>query len=268
MPNAERHVNADRGTVTEGGSAGAGPVGNKRRSRTGVALALLLPAITLGLVVSTQIRTQGERSPLTTRYQLTLVEAATDLRRQQAELRGELNSLRQQLDEIQRGGASLDSAALALQPEIEALRRAAGLVEERGEGVLVTLDDARLPASAGGGRIELSIVHAQDLTDVFNAAWSAGAQAISVNGERIVGTSACVGATIQINGVLMSPPFEISILGAPEPLLAELAGGRGLAELRRRGDSFGLGFQVARAVDLRAPAFAGPIRAKFAQVRP
>jgi uncharacterized protein YlxW (UPF0749 family) len=217
-------------------------------------------------VVSTQIRSQGERSPLTTRYQLTLVEAATDLQRQQAELRGELNSLRQQLDEIQRDGARQDSAAQALQPEIAALRQTAGLVEERGEGVVVTLDDARLPAGSGG--IELAIVHSQDLTDAFNAAWSAGARAISVNGERIVGTSSCVGATIQINGVLMSPPFEIRILGASERLFAELSDGPGLAELRRRHDSFGLGFHVTRAQDLLAPAFAGPIRARFAQVRP
>lgn len=246
------------------GATQSAPTG--KRDRPGIALALLLPAVTIGLLVSTQIRTQGDRSPITTRYQVTLVEAATDLQREQADLRAQLTSLRQQLDQIQRDGARLDSAAAALQPQIDALKRDAGLIEERGAGVVVTLDDGRLPP--GSGAIELAIVHAQDLTDIFNAAWSSGARAISVNGERIVGTSSCVGATIQINGVLMSPPFAISIVGAPEPLLAELNQGPGLADLRRRRDVFGLGLDLKRDNDLVAPVFAGPIRARYATVRP
>jgi uncharacterized protein YlxW (UPF0749 family) len=168
-------------------SGATGAAASEKRGRSGIALALLLPAVTIGFLVSTQIRAQSDRSPLTTRYQLTLVEVATDLQREQADLRAQLTSLRQQLDQIQRDGARVDSAAAALQPQIDALKRDAGLVEERGSGVVVTLDDARLPPRSG--TIELSIVHAQDLTDVVNAAWSAGARAISVNGERIVGTS-------------------------------------------------------------------------------
>jgi uncharacterized protein YlxW (UPF0749 family) len=238
----------------------------RRRDRPGIAIALLLPAVTIGLLVSTQIRAQSDRSPLTTRYQLTLVEVATDLRREQTDLRGQLTALRQQLDQIQRDGARLDSAAAALQPEIDALKRDAGLVEERGSGVVVTLDDARLPPASG--TIELAIVHAQDLTDIVNTAWSAGARAISINGERIVGTSSCVGATIQINGILMSPPFAISIVGTPEPLLTALSQGSGLADLRRRRDVFGLAFDISRDTDLVAPVFAGPIRARYATVRP
>jgi uncharacterized protein YlxW (UPF0749 family) len=237
-----------------------------KRGRPGIALALFLPAITIGVLVSTQIRTQGDRSPLSARYQLTLVEAATDLQREQASLRAQITSLRQQLDQIQRDGARLDSTAAALQPQIDALKADAGLVEERGSGVVVTLDDGRVPP--GIGAVELSIVHAEDLTDVFNAAWSAGARAISVNGERIVGTSSCVGATIQINGVLMSPPFVISIVGAPELLFAALNQAPGLADLRRRHSAFGLGFDLTRTNDLVAPAFSGPIRARYATVRP
>jgi uncharacterized protein YlxW (UPF0749 family) len=66
----------------------------------------------------------------------------------------------------------------------------------------------------------------------------------------------------------MSPPYAISIVGAPEPLLAEFDKGAGLADLRRRRDVFGLGFEVTRESDLIAPAFAGPIRARYATVRP
>lgn len=244
-------------------SGGPGTATERRRAAN--ALVVLVAALTLGIVVGTQLRTQVQRPALGSRYQVLLVEAVAELRREQADLRAQLVSLRGKLDEIQREGARLDSAALAMQPEIDGLRREAGLSEERGPGVVVTLDDARRAPATGG--IESAIVHALDLTDVFNAAWAAGARAISVNGERIVGTSSCVGATIQINGVLMSPPFEIAVLGAPEPLFAELTTGLGLADLRRRHDRFGLGFQVTRSTNLVAPAFSGPIRVRYAAAR-
>jgi uncharacterized protein YlxW (UPF0749 family) len=234
------------------------------RRRAPAALILLVPAITFGLLVTMQVGTQERRSPITSRYQLTLAEAVADLQREQGDLRREVASLRTQLVGILSEGARHDSAAARLQPELDELRRAAGLTTESGAGVIVTLDDGRLPT--GNRAIERAIVHAQDLTDVFNAAWSAGARAISVNGERIVATSSCVGATIQVNGVLMSPPFEISVIGDPERLSAEMSTGRGTADLRQRRDLFGLGFQVALSRALDVPAFTGTIRVNYARV--
>jgi len=227
---------------------------------------LLIPAVTLGFLLSAQLRTQAERPPFAGRYQLTLLEAVKGLEQEQAGLRAQLVALRAGLDEIQRDGARLDAASAALQEQIERLRRDAGLVEERGPGVIVTLDDARLPANARG--IERGIVHAQDLTDVFNAGWRGGARAISVNGERIVATSSCVGATIQINGVLMSPPFVITLVGAPEPLQAALIHGGDLADLRARHDLFGLTLEIAHASDAVAPAYTGSLGIRYAEPYP
>src|SRR5688500_15604166 len=106
MPREHR---LDMTTATRGEPSG-------KRNPPGLAIALLLPAVTLGLFVSTQIRAQSDRSLLTVRYQLTLVEVATDLQREQTDLRAQLATLRRELDEIQRDGALLDSAAAALQP--------------------------------------------------------------------------------------------------------------------------------------------------------
>lgn len=237
----------------------------ERRAPHG-ALVLLIPALTLGVLVGTQLRTQAERPALAGRYQITLLEAVRSLEQEQARLRAELVDLRAGLDAIQSDGARLDTASAALRERIQGLSREAGLVEERGPGVVVTLDDARLPATTIG--IERGIVHAQDLTDVFNAGWRGGARAISVNGERITAASACVGATIQINGVLMSPPFVVTIIGTPEPLLAALTEGSDLADLRARRDLFGLGLDVSRVDVATAPAYTGALAVRFAESRP
>lgn len=208
------------------------------------------------------MRALSDRPPLAARYQLTLLEAVKDLETEQAALQKQLGELRAGLDAIQHDGARLDAASAAVVAQVEELKRAAGLAQETGDGIRVTIDDARLPANSPS--IERGIIHAQDLTDIFNAAWRGGARAISVNGEWIVGSSACVGATIQVNGVLMSPPFEIAVIGPADALVRSLNEGRDLADLRLRGDLLGLLFEFAPVIGLVVPAYTGPLSVRYA----
>lgn len=236
-----------------------------RRTHSAHALVLAGPALLLGLVLATQAQT-ASRLPLSaTRYSVPLVEAAIQLQREQAILKAEVVTLRAELDDVLRQQAALGGQAAAIQPEIERLKRAVGLTPRSGAGVVVTLDDARLPASAPTRAIEAGIIHSQDITDVFNAAWKAGAEAISVNGERITSASACVGAVIQINGTLISPPFVINLLGPRDGLYAALIDARELSELKRRRDAFGTGVKIERADMLEVPAFSGPLNARYAR---
>ncbi len=236
------------------------------RARSARGLVLLVPALLLGLLVTVQWRTQSGRTPAVTRYQVPLAEAVVDLQREQTRLKQQIADLRARLDAIQGQGATLDARAGALQHEVNALKVGAGLTAVSGSGVTVTLEDARLPAATNRKVIELAIVHSQDITDVFNAAWKARARAISVNGERITVTSACVGAVIQINGTLLSPPFVVSILGPTEELYAALSAPAELGDLKRRREAFGLGLQIARAEALEIPAYTGPLAVRHAAI--
>ncbi len=238
---------------------------DRQRTRSAHALTLAGPALLLGLALATQAQSSS-RLPLTaTRYNVPLVEAAIQLQREQASLKAEVVALRAELDDVLRQQAALGGRAAAIQPEIERLQRAVGLTPRSGAGVVVTLDDARLPAGAPPRAIEAGIIHSQDITDVFNAAWRAGAEAISVNGERITSASACVGAVIQINGTLLSPPFVINALGPRDQLYAALIDARELNDLKRRRDAFGTGLKIERGDVLEVPAFSGPIKIRFAQ---
>lgn len=237
--------------------------------RTRVALVLLVPAFLLGLTAVTQIQSQARRSVVTSPYtsgdSAFLVPAALSLQREGNTLRQQLAAVRAELDAVQTQGARLSGEAAALQGQIEALKVAAGLTAAAGPGIIVTLDDARLPASFNSQAIAQAIVHSQDLTDVFNAAWKGGAHAIAVNNERITGASACVGATIQINGTLMSPPFVIAIIGPTDRLREVLSDPRQLPDLQARQRSFGLHFTIAPADDLQVPGFSGPVVVRYAR---
>ena len=228
---------------------------------------LVVPALLLGLAVGIQWQTQATRSPISARYSADLADAATEMQREQDALKRELASLRDQLDGVQQQAASLDGRAAALKDRIDGLRAESGLTDEHGEGVVITLDDGRLPATAPRRSIELAIVHSQDITDVFNAAWKAGAHGIAVNGERITSATACVGATIQVNGRLMSPPFVMSVLGPTDQLLVTLGDPAQLTDLKRRSEAYGLRLLVERADAVELPAYTGAIVVRNAAPR-
>lgn len=231
-------------------------------------LVLVVPTLLLGIVIGIQWQTQSTRSPIASRYTADLADAATDMQRQQDDLRGEVAQLRARLDAVQAQAGGLDDRVAGIARRIDALKDASGLAPMAGAGVTVTLDDGRLPASAPRRSIELAIVHSQDITDVFNAAWKAGATGMAVNGERITSATACVGSTIQINGRLMSPPFVVSVVGAPDRLFRSLAEGGELRDLKRRSELYGLRLQIDRPAEVKLPAYTGTIPVRRATPLP
>jgi uncharacterized protein YlxW (UPF0749 family) len=220
---------------------------------------LFLPTLLLGLVVGVQWQTQATRSPIASRYSADLAESATEMQHEQDSLKDQIADLRSRLETIQTQAATVDDRTASLTKQIDDLRQVSGLTALAGSGVVVTLDDGRLSASAPRRSIELAIVHSQDITDVFNAAWKAGAVGIAVNGERITSATACVGSTIQVNGRLMSPPFVVSILGPSDRMLRALSEANALRDLKRRSEIYGLRISVDGATDVKLPAYTGPI---------
>src|SRR5205807_9178206 len=79
----------------------------------------------------------------------------------------------------------------------------------------VVLDDSDLKHSPSGNVNDL-VIHSQDVQAVVNALWRSGAEAVSINKERLVSTSAvlCVGNTLLLNGTVHSPPYDIVAIGA------------------------------------------------------
>ena len=237
------------------------------RSRLSHSLVLLLPAVLFGLLVSVQWRTQSERNELTVRYNTPLLDAAKTLQKEQDALKLQLAGLRAELDQIQASASTQSDAARELQARIDELKTVAGLTERTGDGVIVFLDDARGAAAAKD--IEKSICHNTDLTDIVNQAWRGGATAIAINDERIVGSSSiyCVGSTIMVNGTLMSPPFNVLVIGPQNELLATYDDPSQLRDIKQRRDVYGLGFRVSRASGLHVPPYRGALNVRYATPR-
>jgi uncharacterized protein YlxW (UPF0749 family) len=108
------------------------------------------------------------------------------------------------------------------------------------------------------------VVHSQDVQAAVNALWRSGAEAVSINGQRLVGTSAvlCVGNTLLLNGTVHSPPYVISAVGASrdrfdtDPLVRRL---------RQDAERYGLRVSVARESAVEIPAYRGSTTLLFAR---
>ena len=111
-----------------------------------------------------------------------------------------------------------DSTSLSLSEELEKTNSILGLSAVHGQGIIIRISDGIAPANA----IDISnyIVHDVNLRMIVNYLFNAGAEAISINGERIVSSTAitCIGNTIKVNDEKVTTPFEIKAIGLQEKL--------------------------------------------------
>jgi uncharacterized protein YlxW (UPF0749 family) len=177
-----------------------------------------------------------------------------------AQLRRQAAQLRRQLDAERLAGTGGPGTAVAR--AVGQAENQAGLTPTVGPGLRVTLDDSTLARTASGDVNDL-VIHSQDVQAAVNALWRAGAEAMAVNGQRVVGTSAvlCVGNTLLLDGTVHSPPYVISAIGADR---AGFDGDPLVRRLRHDADLVHLGFSVERVGQLQVPGFPGPIVARYA----
>ena len=144
----------------------------------------------------------------------------------------ELTESTKQLEEIRKQATQNDTTSSAKQEEITQNNMLLGLVDVQGPGIEITVADNNTGIGKDGQEIfDLStqVVHFDDLLTIINSLNNAGAEAISINGQRVIQTSylTCEGNVIKINGQRISSPFTIKAIGSPAILYGSvtMAGG-------------------------------------------
>jgi uncharacterized protein YlxW (UPF0749 family) len=203
--------------------------------RVGVALAAAL----LGFLA-----VLAARQPPRASRELRRLELADLIQAEDGRVRGlreEIRHLQTQLDAV---GAS-GSEVAELRHDVRELSLRAGPTGVEGSGVLVTLDDSSAERSPTGDPNDL-IVHERDIQTVVNALWAAGAEAVSVDGERLTATSAvrCAGNTLLLHGALHSPPYRIGAIGDPDELARSVTAQPGMGRLLDAARAFGLRLDI------------------------
>src|SRR6202008_654779 len=179
-------------------------------------------------------------------------------------------SLFSTIDNHHGGSPGADAALAAITNRSKRLAVDAGLDPMRGPGLVVTLNDAqrdaegRFPRDASPDDL---VVHQQDIEAVLNALWSAGAEGIQVQDQRIVGTSAprCVGNTLLLNGRTYSPPYVITAIGDVPAMQGALAAAPLVALYKQYVVRFGLGYSEQPQAQVDLVGYPAPVRLRFAK---
>jgi uncharacterized protein YlxW (UPF0749 family) len=166
-------------------------------------------------------------------------------------------------EELLRGQVNSLQAALLNDGTLEQLRvyeAATGLRKVTGDGVVVTLEDApQTPDAFGNPPPKDSRVLYLDLRTVVNQLWADGAEAISVNGQRLtsVSTIRSAGEAILVDFKPLITPYKVAAIG-PGSMADDFNASPTAALFRDLVKSKGMGFAVKPTGDLSLPAAANP----------
>lgn len=176
------------------------------------------------------------------------------------DLQAEIADLRRKLAEYESAAAAGRSSAATLAREVESYRMVLGLTPVRGPGVVLRVSERKTQ----GGVIR-PVVQAPDLSGLVNELWSGGAEAIAVNGVRVLAITGFRQANeaIVAGTFRLQPPYEIRAIGDPAVMRATLSLRGGFVEGLR---SVGIMVDVQASPEMTLGAYRGPLR--FRQARP
>lgn len=178
------------------------------------------------------------------------------------EVYGVLERAEEILEEKREKATNNSNDSSKIQTELKTLNSLIGTIDVKGNGIVLTVADNSSMTSQTVGvfdNISNYLIHDRDLLMLVNELKNAGAEAISINGERIINTTSitCDGNVILINGNKISSPFEIKAIGSQEALLGAIQRPGGYLEQQLQ--SYGLVTNIEKQENITIYKYSGII---------
>lgn len=178
------------------------------------------------------------------------------------QLTARLDGLRNRVTAVEAGVAA---GRPSLAAELRVVEEAAGLTRVTGPGVRVSLSDGPDECSAES---EECRIQDSDLQQTVNALFGAGAEAVAINGERVIATTAIrrAGRSLLVNYRVLNPPYVIEAIGNPDRLLLDFSRSDIAQQFAVWTEVYGLGFVSEISHELDVPAYGGSVQLRTAEV--
>lgn len=146
-----------------------------------------------------------------------------------------------------------------LDPELGEAGLEASTLPVAGPAMRVVLTDAPADVAPAGVSDDALVVHQQDIQAVINALWAGGAEAMAVQGQRIIATTGikCVGNSVVLHGIPYAPPYVIEAIGPQDQMEAALEAAPAVGIYKQYVEAYGLGYAQSRVDDLELAPFTG-----------
>jgi uncharacterized protein YlxW (UPF0749 family) len=222
---------------------------------------LVVAFVVLGFLLSVAAAQNYRSAPAAEKQRNELIERVeqadnrlNDLRNRQSARAGEVRGLQ---------AGALSDADAALQQKVDDLELQVGSVAVTGPGLKVVVDDAKNADDKEGRLLDV------DLQQLVNGLWTAGAEAISVNGHRLTSLTAIRGAgsAITVDYSSLNPPYTVLAIGDTATLPARFAQSPGGQWVQYLVSNFDVRMTTTTEDSLLVPADA-TIALRYAKVGP
>jgi uncharacterized protein YlxW (UPF0749 family) len=212
-----------------------------------------LVLVAFGLLVTIAALQTSRNASVDEASRASLIDQISQRRHSVADLQRQLSNAQARRLELQRAVTRLDTQTQATQARLTRVQSRAGFAPVHGPGIQATVNSAP-------GSTTADLVRDSDLALLADALWAAGAEAISVNGQRLTALSAFrnVGAGILVNNQPVNPPYVFDVVGDPDNLPARLLASPTGEQWYALKDRFGFRFDVTGAGNLSLPAAPPP----------
>ena len=203
----------------------------------------------LGFMISVQVRTAQENVKTSTQYQR--IEKLSDM----------LLRTEQERDELKAEIVRLKEDGNLRKEFPERINFLAETTAVKGPGVVVSIEDSKKIIS-NSDNTNLYIIHDEDILKVINELRAAGAEAISLNDQRLISTSEirCAGPTISVNNTRVAAPFVIKAIGNAKSMEDAIKMRGGVAETL---SVWGIQVDIKKDNNIVIPAYKGATEFKY-----
>lgn len=179
-----------------------------------------------------------------------MIDAIAQTEQSIQSLEDEINDLNSQIEKYKQS-SDINSLLMSEKEKAEIL---AGITDVQGPGIIISLNDSN--SYNGNSDKENYIVHDIYIQEIVNILKTAGAEAISINGQRIIATSEiiCMGPTVSVNKTDLVPPYIIKAIGNSDVMLSALRLDV-FPYLERLKEQYGLDFSYQKVENVQIPKY-------------
>ena len=225
-------------------------------------IAVAVVCMVLGIMVSIQFRTVKQGVGPVSEYRAReLAAQLKKVREENVKLQNVKNDYESKIKEFEDTASQGSAYAKILKDELDQARILAGIEDVEGPGITVVVDDLKFSEKVNYPLISYSM-----LLELLNELNAAGAEAVSINEQRIISTSEIRqigGIHININTVSFAPPFVFKAIGDPKTLEAALRLREGIAE---KLENSGVAVTITQEQLIKIQKYNGVIERKYAKV--
>lgn len=235
-----------------------------KERQTAIILFIMCFLLTIGICIQIKTINKATIGSGSTQAQNELRDEVLKMKEKYEKTLEKLEEKEEELDELISNISNTDENTLQYSERLETLESLLGYKALEGSGIIITIKDADVSSNV----LNLSdyLVHDKDLLQIVNALVNAGAEAIDINGQRIVSTTSitCAGNVIKINDEKVGTPYVISAIGLVEKLYGAITMPGGYVSLLR--DSYGLEIDVKRSDSIRIEKYTGVYKMNYATI--